>query len=183
MVGRLVGNHMSIFDNKVKNASRAKRTVVVCLDGNGASERDALYKRLASAGKSSDGRVSKSPTKAILDEIKALEESLRDALLTVEIKSLTPDRWSEIKRQCPPGQDAVSKYLGFDQEKAVQQALLDSAEWVDGDEREKPTKEQWKILFSDPEHALGGGDWDRLAGAVIELNQASQAEAIARGKG
>lgn len=173
---------MGILDKAFETASRASKTVVVCLDGAGASERDALYAKLAQASKSNDGRVAKSPTKAITDEIKALEERLQGSLVSIEVVSLTPAKWSQIKRNCPPGKSQVDRMYGFNAEVAVQQALIEKSFAVDGETREPITKSQWETLFSDDEKALSGGDWERLSLAVLTLNQASQSEAIARGK-
>lgn len=170
---------MGVLDKALKSASRASQRVVVCLDGAGASERDRLFRERA-ALKPSDGRMSKSPARVLDDQIKAVEDKLRDSLLTVEVEALPAPKWSQIKRECPPdNKDALQRASGFNVDVAVQKALIASSWAVDGDEREPIGQADWARLHD----ALSGGDWDRLVMAVLGLNQSSQAEAIARGKG
>lgn len=169
---------MGVLDKALASASRATQRVVVCLDGAGASERDRLFTERQSL-KPSDGRMSKSPVKAIDERIAAVEERLRESLLTIEVEALPAPKWSKIKRECPPDpKDAMSRAAGFNVSVAVQQALVAASRVVDGDEVEALSQADWGRLHE----ALSGGDWDRLVMAVLALNQASQAEAIARGK-
>lgn len=127
----------------------------------------------------SDGRVSKSPAKALDEQIKAVDERLRDSLLTVEVEALPAPKWSQIKRDCPPdAKDGLQRSAGFNVDVAVQKALVAASWVVSGDEREPLSQADWSRLHE----ALSGGDWERVVMAVLSLNQASQAEAIARGK-
>lgn len=177
---------MGIAERKIKHATTATKTVVICLDGAGAMERDALITQVVSAAVGGDQRVSRDPAKKAKAELAALEERLADSLLELEIKALSPAKWSQMKRQAPPSKATTDQHMGFNVEKAVQEALFRSAWAVEGDERERLTRDEWNTLFNgdgdDAAGAMSGGDWDRLVSAVFALNQSSRSEEIARGK-
>jgi hypothetical protein len=187
---------LSFLDQlKAQDVARTAE-VQILLDADIAEERDALLAQFETAD--DDVRLSrKSPAEKIAEQIRALEESAQDALVTFRFRRLPGRIWGELALRFPPRPEvALDKLYGYNIDALCMAAAAyrrppekDGGEpgpayaWriEDGVEVSMST-EEWMTLFD----VIAGSDFRAIADAIWTLNEygpAQQREAAVKASG
>lgn len=159
---------MSKLRKSLDKATFRFEDVDVCLDGEASVERDRLYKELASATDAPRATMGPAPTDDVRSRIDALEDSMRDDLVTLRFRALSFDRWNSIIALRPPREGvAFDARKGYDVVGATKAAAEASGWVVNGDATESVSADEWADLWEN----LSGGDFDRIWQAVTRLNE------------
>lgn len=159
---------MSKLRKSLDKASFRFEDVDVCLDGEAGVERDRLYRELGEAADVPRATMGPSPAVAVQERIDALEDSMREDLVTLRFRALSFDRWNGIIALRPPREGvAIDARKGYDIV-GVTKAAAEVSGWVvDGDKTESIASDEWADLWE----KLSGGDFDRIWGAITRLNE------------
>lgn len=159
---------MSKLRKSLDKASFRFEDVDVCLDGEASVERDRLYKELGDAVNAPRLTMGPPATVEVQNRIDALEEAMRDSLVTLRFRALSFDRWNGIIALEPPRDGvAVDARKGYNIVAATKRAAEASGWVVNGDTTESIPADEWADLWEN----LSGGDFDRIWGAVTRLNE------------
>lgn len=159
---------MSKLRKSLDKASFRFEDVDVCLDGEASVERDRLYKELGDAVNAPRLTMGPPATVEVQGRIDALEETMRDSLVTLRFRALSFDRWNGIIALEPPREGvAVDARKGYNIVAATKRAAEASGWVVNGDTTESIPADEWSDLWEN----LSGGDFDRIWGAVTRLNE------------
>lgn len=160
---------MSKLRKSLDKASFRYEDVDVCLNGEASVERDRLYRELSDAADAP--QVTMGPVAAVAEvqgRIDALEDSMRDELVTLRFRALSFDRWNQIIALRPPREGvAIDARKGYDIVSATKDAAEVAGWVVNGDTTESIPADEWADLWEN----LSGGDFDRIWGAVTRLNE------------
>lgn len=159
---------MSKLRKSLDKATFRFEDIDVCLDGEASVERDRLYKELAAAADAPRVTMGPPPTVEVQSRIDALEDSMRESLVTLRFRALSFDRWNGIIALRPPREGVgVDARKGYDIV-GVTKAAAEASGWVvNGDATESVSADEWADLWEN----LSGGDFDRIWGAVTRLNE------------
>lgn len=163
---------MSALGKKLKNASFRYEDVDICLNGELANRRDALYDELeAAAAGPADVRLGqKLATTEVQERIDALESEMRDEIVTLRFRTLTFEKWNLIIAKYPPRDGVVlDARKGYDVVAVTKRAAEASGWSVDDGKTETITEDEWKELWEN----LSGGDFDRIWGVITRLNESN----------
>lgn len=159
---------MSKLRKSLDKATFRFEDVDVCLDGEASVERDRLYEELGEAANAPRVTMAPPATVEVQSRIDALEESMRDSLVTIRFRALSFDRWNAIIALEPPREGvAVDARKGYNIVAATKRTAEASGWVVDGDKTESIPADEWADLWEN----LSGGDFDRIWGAVTRLNE------------
>ena len=159
---------MSKLRNSLNKASFRFEDVDVCLDGEASVQRDRLYEELGEAADAPRITMAPSATSDIRSRIDALEETMRESLVTLRFRALSFDRWNGIVALEPPREGvAVDARKGYNIVAATKRAAEASGWVVNGDNTESIPSDEWADLWEN----LSGGDFDRIWGAITRLNE------------
>lgn len=160
---------MSKLRNSLDKASFRYEDVDVCLNGEASVERDRLYRELGDAADAP--QVTMGPIAAVAEvqaKIDALEDSMRDELVTLRFRAMSSDRWNGIIALRPPREGvAIDARKGYNIVSVTKDAAEVSGWVVNGDATESVAADEWADLWEN----LPGGDFDRVWGAVTRLNE------------
>lgn len=181
---------MMNFDERLAAAKarpRKHRDVPVVLDQDAAEERDSLIEALAHAEKedADDQRLAGPPAKAapLRDALEALNDSLRESLVTLRFLQLPGDRWAELTSRHPARADVdLDKYYGYNLDAVIRSAAkyhdpLTGERYgfrLDGDTPVPLEDDKWDTLF----HILSGSEVSSIRDAVWSLNEYEPGERI-----
>lgn len=159
---------MSKLRRSLDKATFRYEDVTVSLDGELGVERDELYKELEAAAASTDFRLGQVPGVEVKARIDALEERMRDALVTFRFRTLAFEAWNAVCAKHPPREGvSIDGRKGYNIVAATKEAAELSG-WVYDDGRTEPvTADEWADLWQN----LSGGDFDRIWGAITRLNE------------
>jgi hypothetical protein len=159
---------VSKLRRSLDKASFRFEDVDVCLDGEAGVERDRLYREFGDAANAPRETMAPAPTVEIQARIDALEDSMREDLVTLRFRALSFDRWNAIIALRPPREGvAVDGRKGYDTV-GVTKAAAEAGGWVvNGDSTESIPADEWADLWE----KLSGGDFDRIWGAITRLNE------------
>jgi hypothetical protein len=159
---------MSKLKNKTDKATFRYRDVTVMLDGEKAVERDALLEAVGAAADLPDLRLGEDPVKVARAALAALEEEMRESMVTFRIRALPTDKWNAIVAKFPARDnnagDARKGYNIVEVTKATVQA---SSHLVEDGKTETIDPDEWPALWE----SLSGGDFDRFWFATYGLNE------------
>jgi hypothetical protein len=159
---------MSKLKQKTDKATFRYRDVTVMLDGEKAAERDALLEAVGAAADSPDLRLGEDPVKVARERLAALEDEMRESLVTFRLRALPTDKWNAIIAKFPQREnnrlDAVKGYNIVEVTKATVQA---SAHLIEDGKTESIDADEWPAFWEN----LSGGDFDRFWIASYTLNE------------
>jgi len=159
---------MSKLRKSLDKATFRFEDVDVCLDGEASVERDQLYKELGEAANAPRLTMGPPPIAEVQSRIDALEDTMRESLVTFRFRALSFDRWNAIIALRPPREGvAVDARKGYDIVGATRAAAEASGWVVDGDSTESIPADEWADLWE----KLSGGDFDRVWQAITRLNE------------
>lgn len=159
---------MSKLKSKTDKATFRYRDVTVMLDGEKAAERDALVEAIATSQEPVDARLGKDPAAEARKALAALEDEMREALVTVRLRALPTDKWNALTAQFPP-RDGVT----IDQRKEynvveVTKGAVEAAGHLFEDGKTEPVEPgEWPAFWEN----LSAGDFDRFWIAAMTLNE------------
>jgi len=159
---------MSKLKNKTDKATFRYRDVTVMLDGEKAAERDALMEAIANSQEPVDARLGKDPAAEARKALAALEDEMREALVTVRLRALPTDKWNALAAKHAPREG-----VAIDQRKEynvveVTKAAVEAAGHLFEDGKTEPIEaDEWPAFWE----KLSGGDFDRFWIAVMTLNE------------
>lgn len=159
---------MSKLRRSLDKATFRYEDVTISLDGELGVERDELYEELSAASASTDFRLGQVPGVGVKARIDALEDRMRDDLVTLRFRTLPFAAWNAIIAKHPP-RDGVSidARKGYNIVAATKEAA-EASGWVYDEGRTEPiTADDWSDLWAN----LSGGDFDRIWGVVTRLNE------------
>lgn len=160
---------MSLAD-KISKRTFPTKDVVLCLDAALAAERDALVVELAQARKSSEGRLASSPVTALTKKINALEEQMRDSLVTIRVTGMPFAEYNKVMRAHPPRK---GKQEAYNVETFFPDIVYKSGALVEGDQVTKladSPRSEWDALVD----VLTDKEFDVLVESVIATNRTLQ---------
>lgn len=161
---------MSKLRNSLNKATFRYEDVTISLDGELGVERDALYKELGEVAQQPVHQMGPGPVVEVQKRIDALEDRMREDLVTLRFRAISTDRWNGIIALNPPRDnvplDARKGYNIISTTKAAAEA----GGWVvDGDKTEPVPADEWADLWDN----LSGGDFDRIWGTITRLNESN----------
>jgi|GEM_PF-3408531 hypothetical protein len=159
---------MSRLRKSLDKATFRYEDVTISLNGELSVKRDQLYKDLGEAANAPRETMAPPATAAVQAEIDALEDSMREDLVTLRFRALSFDRWNGIIALRPPREGvAVDARKGYDIV-GVTKAAAEASGWVvNGEATESIPADEWADLWEN----LSGGDFDRIWGVVTRLNE------------
>lgn len=173
---------MSSITSKAANAKFAFKDESFCVDGTLNKRREQLMQELVLATRTQesdkgDKRINASPVKDVQDRIDALEEQMREHLITIRFTAVNNGLWQKWIMQNPPRKgnnfDASMGYntTSFFRHAAIQSSMSveDHGTAEDGSDAvlEPIPESEWVLL----EDIFTAGDWDRIDMTLITLNQ------------
>jgi hypothetical protein len=160
---------MSKLKAKTDKATFRYRDVTVMLDGEKAIERDALIEEITKAADAPvDGRLGKDPVKETRAKLEALEDEMRDSLVTIRVRALPTDKWNKICAAHPARDGvAVDKTKGYNIVEVTKAAVETGGHLVEDGKTETVEAAEWPAFWE----ALSGGDFDRFWFAIYGLNE------------
>lgn len=161
---------MSDLDSLLDERQMAHKDVLICLDLNLISERDAAMQAVAAAARTarqSDERIvgGKHPAlDAANARVKALDEQIQAKSIILRVYGVDRHTYNQWLVDCPPRKGVQET---FNQSEFFLHAAKRSAKYVDktGAEHEI-TPAQWTRLDK-----MTDGEHDRLADAVLDVNR------------
>lgn len=159
---------MSKLKNKTDKATFRYRDVTVMLDGEKAAERDALMESIANTQEPGDTRLGQDPVVEARKALAALEDEMREALVTIRLRALDTDKWNAIVAKYPPREnvtlDANKQYNIVE----VTKAAVEAGGFLYEDGKTEPIEPgEWPAFWQ----SLSGGDFDRFWIACYTLNE------------
>lgn len=144
--------------------------VLISLDGELGVERDALYQELKEVASQPVRTMGPLPTAEVQERIDALEDRMREDLVTLRFRTLSTNKWNTLIALNPPRDGvALDARKGYNIV-AVTKAAAEASGWVYDDGKTEPvTVDEWSDLWEN----LSGGDFDRIWGAITRLNESS----------
>ncbi len=159
---------MSKLKNKTDKATFRYRDVTVMLDGEKAVERDALLEAVGAAADAPDLRLGKDPVAEAQKALKALEDEMRESLVTFRIRALPTDKWNAIVAKFPARENnAADARKGYNIVEVTKATVESSAHLVEDGKTETVEADEWPALWE----SLSGGDFDRFWFATYGLNE------------
>lgn len=156
---------------RLKAAKLAERSVQVCLRGDLVAEHDELERRLKAARTDAHTREQrgtsrrmgeKSEAVTLAEQLLALRDEMADAMLDIRIRALPRVEWQRHVREHPPKpDDEKDEAMGIDFDALM--AVVTPLCVIDPELDE----EDWEQL----ENVLSSADYDRILGAVWEVNR------------
>jgi hypothetical protein len=189
---------MSGLSGKLAQAKYAFKDLNFCADGRLNARRDELMQELALARQKAkrnednpDPRLVDNQVRPLEEEMKRVEQKMRDSLYTIRITATNRGEWNKLKMQHPPRKNnPVDQNLGFNTEtlfvagvqkfgKFVTEPGTEEKDWADA-VLEDVTEEEWKAAGE----TWTAGDWDRVDITILNLNaKASENDAAFLQKG
>jgi len=160
---------MSKLKAKTDKATFRYRDVTVMLDGEKAIERDALVEEITKSVEApTDSRLGKDPAGEAKKRLAALEEEMRDSLVTIRVRALPTDRWNKICAANPAREGvALDRPKGYNVVEVTKAAVEAGGHLVEDGKTEPVDPTEWPDLWAN----LSGGDFDRFWFAVYGLNE------------
>ena len=159
---------MSKLKQKTDKATFRYRDVTVMLDGEKAIERDALVQAITDAVDAPDLRLGEDPAAVARKKLDALEEEMRDALVTIRVRALPTDKWNKICAAHPAREGvALDKPKGYNVVEVTKAAVQAGGHLVEDGKTEPVEDGEWPAFWDN----LSGGDFDRFWFAVYGLNE------------
>jgi len=159
---------MSKLKAKTDKATFRYRDVTVMLDGEKAIERDALVKAITEAVDAPDLRLGEDPAAVARKKLDALEEEMRDSLVTIRVRALPTDKWNAICAAHPARDGvAIDKPKGYNIIEVTKSAVEAGGHLVEDGKTEPVEAGEWPDFWAN----LSGGDFDRFWFAVYGLNE------------
>lgn len=159
---------MSKLRKSLDKATFRFEDVLISLDGELGVERDHLYEELEAAVRNTDMRLGHVPGVEVKARLDALEDRMREHLVTLRFRALSFDVWNAIIAKCPPRDGvALDGRKGYNVVAATK-AAAEASGWVYDEGRTEPvTEDEWADLWEN----LSGGDFDRIWGVLTRLNE------------
>jgi hypothetical protein len=154
---------MSLSD-KLQHRTFPTKDVVLCLDAALSAERDAAMAELVKANDPATRRLAGNGGREVQKRIDAIEDRMRESLVTLRITGLPFAEYNKCVHANPPRK---GKQETFNPVTFFLYVARKSATYVEGDEALPISDEDWAAL----EGALTDGEHDNLANAVIEVNR------------
>lgn len=159
---------MSKLKAKTDKATFRYRDVTVMLDGEKAIERDALVEAITNAKDAPDLRLGEDPAAEARKKLDALEEEMRDSLVTIRVRALQTDKWNAICAANPPREGVVlDKPKGYNIIEVTKAAVEAGGHMIEDGKTEPIEADEWPEFWE----SLSGGDFDRFWFAVYGLNE------------
>ncbi|MGY2747206.1 hypothetical protein [Arthrobacter sp. UYCu723] len=159
---------MSKLKQKTDRATFKYRDVTVMLDGEKAVERDALIELTQAAEPPADSRLGKDPAAEAKKKLAALEDEMRESLVTIRIRALDTDRWNAICAAQPPREGvALDRPKGYNVVEVTKAAVEAGGHMIEDGKTEPVDPTEWPAFWE----SLSGGDFDRFWFAVYGLNE------------
>src|SRR5439155_24394318 len=118
--------------------------VDVCLDGEASVERDRLYRELGEAVDAPRVTMGPPPVAEIQARIDALEDSMRDDIVTLRFRALSFDRWNAIiALESPREGVAIDSRKGYNIVSVTKRSAEASGWVVGGDTTECISRDEW----------------------------------------
>lgn len=174
---------MSSLSQKLAGAKFAFKDLSFCVDGTLNKQRDELMVQLALAQrteeqKAGDKRINLTPVQDIKEQIAAVEDRMREHLITVRLTAVNNGLWQKWILQNPPRKNnALDQSLGYNTDvffdtalrasgKYVEQLIVDD-EGADSSELSDISPSEWGEILE----VITAGDWDRICTTLLTLNQ------------
>jgi hypothetical protein len=149
-------------------ASFRYEDVTVTLDGELGVERDALYKELKETANAPQATLGMGPILAVQARIDALEDRMREDLVTFRFWALGFEKWNQLIAQHPPREGVpLDERKGYDIVQVTKATAEATGFVMDGEDAETVAADEWKDLWAN----LTGGDFDRIYVVVTRLNE------------
>lgn len=159
---------MSKLKSKTDKATFRYRDVTVMLDGEKAAERDALIEATQAAEPPIDARLGADPAKEARKRLAALEDEMRESLVTFRIRALPTDKWNALTAQHTPRKDnLLDERKGYNIVEVTKAAVEAGGHLVEDGKTEPIEANEWPALWEN----LSGGDFDRFWIATYTLNE------------
>jgi hypothetical protein len=159
---------MSKLKGKTDKATFRYRDVTVMLDGEKAAERDALIEAIAASQDPVDSRITVDPAADARKALAALEDEMREALVTVRLRALPTDKWNAIVAKFPPRDGvAADQRKGWDVVEVTKAAVEAGGHLIEDGKTEPVDADEWPAFWE----SLSGGDFDRFWIAAYTLNE------------
>lgn len=159
---------MSKLKQKTDKATFRYRDVTVMLDGEKAAERDQLLEVITNAQEAPDARLGTDPAKEARKQLKALEDEMRESLVTVRVRALPTDKWNAITAKFPPREHQnIDERKGYNPVEVTKAAIEAGGHLVDDGKTESIEADEWPAFWEN----LSGGDFDRFWIAAYTLNE------------
>jgi len=159
---------MSKLKSKTDKATFRYRDVTVMLDGEKAAERDALLELASAEEPPVDARLGADPAKEARKQLKALEDEMRDALVTFRIRALPTDKWNALIAKFPARDgNVLDNRKGYNIVEVTKAAVEAAAHLIEDGKTEPVEADEWPALWAN----LSGGDFDRFWIATYTLNE------------
>jgi len=111
---------MSKLRKSLDKATFRFEDVDVCLDGEAGVARDRLYKELGEAADVPRATMGPPATVEVQARIDALEETMREDLVTLRFRALSFDRWNAIIALRPPREGVAVEEATENRDRLVQ---------------------------------------------------------------
>ena len=159
---------MSKLKQKTDKATFRYRDVTVMLDGEKAAERDALLEAVATADGAPDLRLGVDPAKEARKRLTALEDEMRESLVTFRIRALPTDKWNALTAKFPPRKDNIlDERKGYNIVDVTKAAVEAGGHLYDDGKTEPVEESEWPALWEN----LSAGDFDRFWITTYTLNE------------
>lgn len=159
---------MSKLKNKTDKATFRYRDVTVMLDGEKAAERDALIELISEAQEPGDARLGKDPVAEARKKLKALEDEMREALVTVRVRALDTDKWNALTAKFPAREGvAIDERKQYNIVEVTKAAVEATGFLFEDGKTESVESDEWPAFWK----SLSGGDFDRFWIAAYTLNE------------
>jgi hypothetical protein len=159
---------MSKLKSKTDKATFRYRDVTVMLDGEKAAERDALLELASAAEPPIDARLGEDPAKEARKRLAALEDEMRESLVTFRIRALPTDKWNALIAKFPAREgNNLDSRKGYNIVEVTKAAVEAGGHLIEDGKTEPVDADEWPALWSN----LSGGDFDRFWIATYTLNE------------
>lgn len=156
---------MSSLTDRLNNRKFPTKDITLCLDGELSQQRDSALAEFAQAKQRASERLTGGGTAEIQKRIDAIEDQMRDSLVTIRITGLPFAEYNKCIQACPPRR---GKQEMFNASTFFLHTARRSSQYLDGDGTPQPiTSEEWDQI----EAALTDGEHDQIASAVIDVNR------------
>jgi hypothetical protein len=165
---------MSSLRKKLDKATFRFEDVDVCLNGELAGQREALLEKMQEVAEGPVevrmGMAPQLPHQAVREEIDALEEEMRDQLVTLRFRTLSFEKWNNLLAKHPPRDGLpLDARKGYNVVAVTKEAAEHSGWLVENGTPESIAPEEWSELWAN----LSGGDFDRIWGVITRLNESN----------
>lgn len=156
---------MSSLTDRLNNRKFPTKDITLCLDGELTQQRDTALAELAQAKQRASERLTGGGTAEIQKRIDAIEDQMRESLITIRITGLPFTEYNKCIQACPPRK---GKQEVFNASTFFLYTARRSSHYIDGEGNPQPiTSEEWDQI----EAALTDGEHDLIASAVIDVNR------------